>query len=527
MSETAWSWSAAGVLVVAVLASLPYWLPGIVVALRVRIFALVNGTEGIPVPGKLVRTDDFKRVYADPAANGRSRGAALSDLFWYWLAPGPEVHQEHLEPGPRYDDVARTTRRTIARLRKDDWVELVARCARQEFDRLDGSVGAGAGAGAGSGVGVRVGTGTGTGTGTETGVGAGSGVGAGAGSGVGAGAGAGAGAKIGAGGGVGSRRARVVRLRDAMMPLWASVYYEVVFGEPCPPDARELIVANANDVVSALKCTRLRHMRRRDRLTRYLRGKIADGAVPYGLPATFTEQEQAYYLQGTYFNTAVVQMSEGMAHLLLAIAARPELQRRLRTDPAAQTELLDRVIEETLRVYPLFGVAHRITSAQIALGETAIPSGSVLLFNYAEYHHAGGPDAAEFDPDRWLREHPEHVNHIPFGVSANRPCPARGIAPLTMRVAAAEMLRRYALSTSVGHTRSLPNRGPCLLTPLAPDQQGEPPRLAARLALLRVRDRWEDVWRSLVQLVLGTYMVWDARRLRLCRNYFAAQEAEQ
>lgn len=468
MSAAAWSWCGAALLLVAVAASLPYWLPDLVVALRVRIFALVNGDEGIAVPGKLVGTDDFKRVYADPAANGRSRGAALSDLFWYWLAPGPQVHQEHLEPGPRYDDVARTTRRTIARLRKDEWDELVARCAAQELDRLGAADRAG--------------------------------------------------------------KSRQVRLRDAMMPLWASIYYEVVFDEPCPPHVRDLIVANADDVVSALKCTRLRHMPRRDRLTRYLRGRIAAGAVPHGLPTTLTEQEQAFYLQGTYFNTAVVQMSEAMAHLLLAIAARPGLQQQLRdgltgegTQGAAQ---LDRVIDETLRVYPLFGVAHRITSADIALGEAAIPSGSVLLFNYPAYHHSGSPDAAEFDPDRWLREHPEHLHHIPFGISANRPCPARGIAPLTMRVAAAEVLRRYALTSSAGHTRSLPNRGPCLLTPIDA-RRPAPRRPTARLAVLRLRDRWEDVWRSLVQLVLGTYMVWDARRLRLCRSYFAAQEVEQ
>ena len=450
------------ILLIALLASLPYWLPNLVVGLRVRIFALINGDEGIPVPGKLVGTEDFKRVYADPAADGRSRGAALSDLFWYWLAPGPQVHQEHLEPGPRYEDVARTTRRTIARLRKDEWDTLVARCAAQELDRL----------------------------------------------------------------GAASRRgrARAVRLRDAMMPLWACVYYEVVFDEPCPPQARDLIVANADDVVSALKCTSLRHMARRDRLTRFLRGKIADGAVPHGLPAALTEEEQAFYLQGTYFNTAVVQMSEAMAHLLLAIAARPDLQRRLRD--AKDDELLDRVIDETLRVYPLFGVAHRITSADIALGETSIPSGSVLLFNYPAYQHSGTADATDFDPDRWLREHPEHLHHIPFGISANRPCPARGIAPLTMRAAAAEVLRRYALSTTATHTRSLPNRGPCLLAPLAPDGSAEPPRPTARLVAQRVRDRWEDVWRSVVQLVFGTYMVWDARRLRLCRTYFANQEAQ-
>jgi hypothetical protein len=230
-----------------------------------------------------------------------------------------------------------------------------------------------------------------------------------------------------------------------------------------------------------------------------------------------------------------------MAHLLLALAARPELQRRLREAPR-DTDLLDRVIDETLRVYPLFGVAHRITSAEIALGEIAIPTGSVLLFNYPEFHHSGAPDAAEFDPDRWLREHPEHLHHIPFGVSANRPCPARGIAPLTMRAAAERVLRRYALASAAGHTRSLPNRGPCLLLPLGAGRadraesedfvegggrtgREDPRPPAARLALQRLRDRWEDVWRSLVQLVLGTYMVWDARRLRLCRTHFAAQEA--
>jgi hypothetical protein len=37
---------------------------------------------------------------------------------------------------------------------------------------------------------------------------------------------------------------------------------------------------------------------------------------------------------------------------------------------------------------------------------------------------------------------------------------------------------------------------------------------------MRIRDAWEDVGRSVVQLVLGTYMVWEARRLRLCQTYF-------
>jgi hypothetical protein len=104
-------------------------------------------------------------------------------------------------------------------------------------------------------------------------------------------------------------------------------------------------------------------------------------------------------------------------------------------------------------------------------------------------------------------------------VAANRPCPAQSIALITLRVAVREVLKRFALRSSAAHTRSIPNRGPCLLLPraLAP----RPTR--ARLFGMRLRDRWEEVGRSFVQLVLGSYMVWEARRLRLCERHFAAR----
>ena len=92
-------------------ARLPRWLPDTVTALRMRIFASINGEDVVTLPGE--RGDEaFLRVYRHPAADGRGRGAALSDLFWYWLSPGAEVHQEHIEPGARYDRVARATGRS-------------------------------------------------------------------------------------------------------------------------------------------------------------------------------------------------------------------------------------------------------------------------------------------------------------------------------------------------------------------------------------------------------------------------------
>ena len=402
-----------------VLASLPYWLPRAVIALRVWLFARVNGAGSVPVPGDLVDVSRFLEVYSHPAANGRSRGAALSDLFWYWLTPGAAVHQEHLEPGPRYDQVARCTRRVLAMPS--------AAAARLAVASLDAAL---------------------------------------------------------------PSRTGLVRLRDLVMPVWAEFYHRVVFGRPCTDEVRALIVGNADDVVTALKCCGLRHLDRRLALTRYL-DRVLD-EVPHELPSALGRREKALYLQGTFFNTAIVQSSEATAHVLMMLAADPALQRA-----AVEDAVVDHIVEEALRRFPLFGVAHRITSADIPLsGDAVIPSGSVLCFNYPEYHRTGGS--------------------IPFGVAANRPCPAWHIAPVTVKAVTGELVRRFALATTAAHTRSIPNRGPCLLTP-----RGEPVRLRVpALVFLRLRDRWEDVWRSLVQLALGTYMVWHARRLRLCSRYF-------
>jgi hypothetical protein len=46
------------------------------------------------------------------------------------------------------------------------------------------------------------------------------------------------------------------------------------------------------------------------------------------------------------------------------------------------------------------------------------------------------------------------------------------------------------------------------------------------LGYLWLRERWEDLARSVVQLILGTYMVWDARRKRLCQRHFEALERD-
>lgn len=437
-----------GLLAAAVVLTAPRWLPARVVALRVKVFEKVNGDNVVMFPNAEVGPDRFEEVYSHPAANGRSRGAGLSDLFWYWLSPGPEVHQEHLEAGPRYDDVARTTRAFLSGP-GDELSEAAVRCTGRVLDEVV------------------------------------------------------------------TRPVTLVRLRDLMMPVWAEYFYELVFGERCPREARDLIVGHADDVVEALKCTGLRHPARRARLTRYLTRRVAAGGLRQPLPASLSPTEQVHYLQGTFFGTAVVQMSDAMVHVLLALAQHPDVAARL----AGDDRYFAHVLDETMRLYPLFGIAHRITTGDITLDErTTLPAGSVLCFSYPDYHGTGHARPDVFDPDRWARAGVRRSHHIPFGVAANRPCPAWRLSPIALRAATAEVLRRVTLHSTVTHTRSLPSRGPCVLV-----RAGEPlpsRRLAVLGAYLRVRDRWEDVWRSVVQLVLGTVMVLHANRLRLAGRYF-------
>jgi hypothetical protein len=439
-----------GLLGLAVFVSLPWWLPPLVVRLRTWIFTRINGDAALLLPNETLGAQAFRELYANSSLGGRSAGAALSDLFWYWLAPGPEMHQEHLENGPRYDAIAQFSRRILAVPRRD--IEaLVDRC----YD-------------AASSLHVSA--------------------------------------------------TKFVRLRDVLMPFWASFWHEVVFRESCPAAQRDLIAGHANDVITALKCCGLRHMDRRDALTRSLLERVERGGVPHEFPPGFTHSEQAFYLQGMFFNTAVVQMSEAMSHVFFTLARHRETQESMSSSPENR-RLYDHAIDEILRLFPLFGIAHRISTKPIDVGGRMIPAGSVVCFNYSDYQQLGFTDAREFLPERWANCKGRETNFIPFGVTENRPCPAQGIALIAMHRLTQRWLGDYRFASAAEHTRSMPNRGPCFIAP-----RRRPPRAAERawLAGMWVRDRWETVFRSIAQLVYGVIMIREARRLRLCERHFAA-----
>jgi len=388
---------------------------------------------------------------------GRSKGAALSDLFWYWLSPGAEMHPEHLELGERYQQIARFTRKILA-VSKKDIEELIN---QYHQDPLELSLGEG-------------------------------------------------------------KEWVHTRLRDRFMLLWADFFYQLVFREPCSPTARSLIVNHASDVVNALKCCKLRDMNKRQQLTLYLLEKIRNNEFPYTFPIELTELEKAYYLQGTFFNTAIVQMSEAMTHLVLAISQHPGGQEQLKS--RGESAYLDNVINESLRLYPLFGIAHRISTESLDFNGEKLSKNTVFCFNYPNYHKMGYENADEFIPDRWTSCPVKETNFIPFGVSGNRSCPAQGLAMVSMKILTMHLINNYYFTSPIEHTRSLPNRGPCIVM----RKSSVASRFGIKvlvIPLMKLYDHWENLFRSLIQLVLGAVMVLHARKLKLCEHHFQNTEA--
>lgn len=355
-----------------------------------------------------------------------------------------------------------------------------------------------------------------------------------------------------------SATSQVVRLRQFFFPLFARLFHELIFEEPCPPGVEDLIFASAENIIAALKCTTTRDMALRARLTAYLEQRLVAGDAAWVFAGSGMDlHQQALHLQGVFFHTGAVQLSEAMAHMVLCIAQHPGLQDRMIAEQLAQqarswsssdadeassdgedkpetttrsnNTLLQHVIKEQLRVFPLFGVAHRIVSEDIPSAGGVIERGTVLLFNYQAFQTSpaeGLDNPTAFDPDRWDALRRDPPNYMPFGAPRNRPCPGKGLSLVWMDAIGAVFVRHFAAHSPVEHTRSMPDGGLCLLETRAAAHPLPAWRRAATISSMALLERLESVPRSLCQLVYGTYMILDSRRLALAVNYFQGKDID-
>ena len=118
-------------------------------------------------------------------------------------------------------------------------------------------------------------------------------------------------------------------------------------------------------------------------------------------------------------------------------------------DHLEDLELLDRVVDESLRLYPPIHSLPRETTRDVAFGEYTVPAGSEVLVSVYSLHHDerfwSAPET--FDPDRWRDRDRSTEAYLPFGAGPRR-CLGATFARVEARVVLVELLRRFRFERS-------------------------------------------------------------------------------
>ena len=109
-------------------------------------------------------------------------------------------------------------------------------------------------------------------------------------------------------------------------------------------------------------------------------------------------------------------------------------------------EYLDRVIAESLRLFPIVPLGARIASEDLEIDGQPIVRKTRLVIPFSVLHHDASvfPNPERFDPDRWLGTDPPPYSYLPFS-SGLHMCIGVPFAKQSMRITLAMLLARYSL----------------------------------------------------------------------------------
>ena len=109
-------------------------------------------------------------------------------------------------------------------------------------------------------------------------------------------------------------------------------------------------------------------------------------------------------------------------------------------------EYLDRVIAESLRLFPIVPLGARIASEDLEIDGQPIVRKTRLVIPFSVLHHDASvfPNPERFDPDRWLGPDPPPYSYLPFS-SGLHMCIGVPFAKQSMRITLAMLLARYSL----------------------------------------------------------------------------------
>uniref|UniRef100_H2YYR7 Uncharacterized protein n=1 Tax=Ciona savignyi TaxID=51511 RepID=H2YYR7_CIOSA len=149
-----------------------------------------------------------------------------------------------------------------------------------------------------------------------------------------------------------------------------------------------------------------------------------------------------------------------MTWAIYALGRHPEIQQKVHEEldsvfgaitnaQLQKLSYLERVIKESLRMFPSVPMFARVLSEDCKLGGYSVPKGTqAIIFGYTIHHHPGiWEDEERFEPDRFLAEncvgrHP--YAYIPFSAGP-RNCIGQKFAMMEEKVVLCHLLRRYSV----------------------------------------------------------------------------------
>lgn len=136
--------------------------------------------------------------------------------------------------------------------------------------------------------------------------------------------------------------------------------------------------------------------------------------------------------------------ANGIGGMLLMLATRPEAARRLH-EGLEDSRIVNRFVEEALRLSPPPRALSRVTTREVELGGKIIPADSqvLIMFASANRDESQFPSAETFDLDR-----PNLAGHVTFGAGIHR-CVGLSLARMEMAVVAREVSRRLDISLAI------------------------------------------------------------------------------
>ncbi|MFK4066305.1 cytochrome P450 [Streptomyces sp. NPDC029674] len=410
--------------------------PRLAAAYRFRLLTRGDDPADVPmlqIPNRDIHGPLLEKLFAHESAGHRGHTHARRTIL-HFHRPADE-HQENIDPDhPRYPELARATFRAL-RVPREEAAAMARRCTRQV---LDGAWPAGT-------------------------------------------------------------TSRVLRLLDLAVPISSRLMFELAFKAAPTHEQVELIGRSVRDSMRNSKG--LRHTRdisMRLELLDLVRAEVAErGGCPelFGDDSALDTTSRAKHLQGVFFNTGVIQLSEWVCHTVLAASRHPHVVERV---IAGDTRYADHVLSETLRLYPLHATIQRLVAEDITLTPAAVvPRGTQLLVDIGRHQRMGHADPDAFIPDRWHRRGRADSGFVGFGLG-RRKCPAERFSRTAAAVIVQELLSSFVVHAPVRHTRALEGGGLCCL---AVRGSPAPPWTGLKKTLVRTRGGAERIAFGAAQLV--------------------------